>query len=137
MRHGARGMLILSVIGVGSAFAQTSTLKTNPPTVNDPAKPATPDDRRADVPVPRDGVITPAPGTSSDTGTTGGVVQNLPIPGNARAPKPPSCEGRISSVGWKVVLLREAASLAGSGPLGLKRSESQQGEPMRMVLTRH
>jgi hypothetical protein len=66
-----------------------------------------------------------------------GVVQNLPIPGNARAPKPPSCEGRISSVGWKVVLVREAASLAGSGPLGLKRSESQQGEPMRMVLTRH
>ena len=65
-----------------------------------------------------------------------GVVRNLPIQGNTRALKSPSREGRIS-VGWKAVMFREAASLAGSGPLGLKRSESQQGEPMRMVLTRH
>jgi hypothetical protein len=55
-----------------------------------------------------------------------GVVRNLPIQGNTRALKSPSREGRIS-VGWKAVMFREAASLAGSGPLGLKRSESQQG----------
>jgi hypothetical protein len=65
-----------------------------------------------------------------------GVVRNLQIQGNTRAPKSPSGEGRIS-VSWKAVMFREAASLAGSSPLGLKRSESQQGEPMRMVLTRH
>jgi hypothetical protein len=64
------------------------------------------------------------------------VVQNLPIQGNTRALKSPSREGRIS-VNWKAVMFREAASLAGSGPLRLKRSESQQGEPMRMVVTRH
>jgi hypothetical protein len=70
MRHAAMGVLILSAIGVGSAFAQTSTPNTNPPTVTEPAKPATPDDRRADASHPRDGVITPAPGAPSDMGTT-------------------------------------------------------------------
>jgi hypothetical protein len=79
MRHTAMGTLILSVpilgaIAVGSALAQTSPPKQasppNPPTVREPAKPATPDDRRADGSLPRNGVITPAPGASADTGTT-------------------------------------------------------------------
>jgi hypothetical protein len=74
MRHTAMAVLILGVIGVGSAFAQTSspnqTPSTNPPMVNEPAKPAVPDDRRADSSLPNNGVITPAPGASADTGTT-------------------------------------------------------------------
>jgi len=35
--------------------------------------------------------------------------------------------------GW----LREAVSLPGSSSLGLKRSQAQQGEPMRMALAGH
>src|SRR5271166_2627035 len=34
-------------------------------------------------------------------------------------------------------LVREAASLLGSGSLGLQRPEAQQGEPMRMALADH
>jgi hypothetical protein len=34
-------------------------------------------------------------------------------------------------------LVREAAILAGSGPVGLKRSQTKQGEPVRMALSRH
>jgi len=34
-------------------------------------------------------------------------------------------------------LVREAAGLPGSGSLGLKRSQAQQGEPMRMALAGH
>ncbi len=65
-----------------------------------------------------------------------GVVQNLRIQGNTLARKSPSCEGRIS-VNCKVVMFREAAGLAASGSLGLKRTESQQREPMRARLTCH
>jgi len=70
MRHATMGVLILSAIGVGSAFAQTSAPSTNPPMVTEPAKPAVPEDRRAETSLPRDGVIVPAPGASGDTGTT-------------------------------------------------------------------
>jgi len=70
MRHAATGMLILSAIGVGSAFAQPSSPNASPPTVTEPARPANPDDRRADALRPRDGVITPARDTSSDARTT-------------------------------------------------------------------
>ena len=70
MRHTAMGVLILSVVGVGSALAQTSTPNTNPPMVTEPAKPAIPEDRRADIARPRDGVLTPMPDASSDTRTT-------------------------------------------------------------------
>jgi len=70
MRHAVMGVLILSAIGLGSAFAQTSTPNMNPPMVKEPAKPATPDDRRADASRPRDGVITPTPGAPSDPGAT-------------------------------------------------------------------
>ena len=70
MRHTAMGVLILSAIGVGSALAQTSAPNTNPPMVTEPAKPAIPEDRRADASRPRDGVITPAPDASADPGTT-------------------------------------------------------------------
>jgi len=34
-------------------------------------------------------------------------------------------------------LVREAAGLPGSGSLGLKRSQAQQGEPMRMAVAGH
>jgi hypothetical protein len=70
MRHAVMGVLILSAIGVGSAFAQPSSPNANPPTVTEPARPANPDDRRADALRPHDGVITPAPDASSDTRTT-------------------------------------------------------------------
>jgi hypothetical protein len=63
-----------------------------------------------------------------------GVVQNLPILGNTRARKSPSCEGRISVLGC---LVREAGGLPGSSSLGLKRSKVQKGEPVRMALPRH
>src|SRR5271155_3740938 len=70
MRPATIGILILGAIGAGSAFAQTSAPNSNPPMVNEPAKPAVPEDRRAEATMPRNGVITPAPGASSDTGTT-------------------------------------------------------------------
>ena len=38
---------------------------------------------------------------------------------------------------WEGCPVREAASLPRSSPLGLKRSQAQQGQPVRMTLTRH
>src|SRR4051812_39007184 len=52
--------------------------------------------------------------------------------------KPPACEGRILVGGppvRKVVSL--CASLARLGSLWLKRSQTQQGEPVRMALPSH
>jgi len=42
-----------------------------------------------------------------------------------------------SEFGLEGCSVREAASLPGSSSLGLKRSQAQQGEPMRMVLADH
>jgi hypothetical protein len=63
-----------------------------------------------------------------------GVVQNLPILGyRARGNHRPAGAGfRLEDCP-----VREAASLPGSGSLGLKRSQAQQSEPMRMALSRH
>jgi hypothetical protein len=70
MRHAAMGVLILSAIGIGSALAQTSVPGTNPPMVPEPAKPAVPEDRRADGSLPDNGIINPSPDARSGTGTT-------------------------------------------------------------------
>ena len=48
--------------------------------------------------------------------------------------KRPAFEGRISAGGYPV---REAASLPWSSPLGLKRSQAEQGQPVRMTLAGH
>ena len=50
------------------------------------------------------------------------------------AQKPPACEGRGRLEGCSV---QEAASLPGSSSPGLKRSQAQQGEPMRMARACH
>jgi hypothetical protein len=52
-------------------------------------------------------------------------------------------QGRAATIGLRGpdfgledCLVREAANLPGSGPLGLKLPEAQQGEPVRMTLSR-
>jgi len=45
-----------------------------------------------------------------------------------------ACEGRFRLEGCTA---REAASLSGSSPLGLKRSQAQQGQPVWMILAGH
>src|SRR5215213_375667 len=66
--------------------------------------------------------------------TPEGVVQNLPFLGHTGARRAPAWEGRIATGRCPV---REAASLSGSSALGLKRSQAQQGEPVRMALAGH
>ncbi len=51
------------------------------------------------------------------------------------ARKPLACEGRVAT--GRVGPMREAAGLPGSGSLGLKRSQAQQGQPVRMALAGH
>ena len=62
------------------------------------------------------------------------MVQFLPILGYTSARKPPASGGRIS-VG--TTSCSGGASFPGSGSLRLKRSQAEQGEPVRMALAGH
>ena len=66
--------------------------------------------------------------------TNEGVVQNLPFSGDtARGKRRPARAGfRLEGCPE-----REAASLPGSGPPGLKRSQAEQGQPVRVALAGH
>jgi len=64
-----------------------------------------------------------------------GVVQNQPILGYTDVQKRPACKSEISVRRWS---LQEACnSLPGSSSPGLKRSQAQQRQPMRMILAGH
>ena len=58
MRYALIGVICL--VAAGSAYAQTSTDQS-------PSAPATVPDKRADTSVPRNGVIQPAPGATTDS----------------------------------------------------------------------
>jgi hypothetical protein len=63
-----------------------------------------------------------------------GVVQNLPNLGYTNARKPPAYWGRILAA---MASCSGGASLLGSSSLGLKRSQAEQDQPVRMALPGH
>src|SRR4051794_29198564 len=64
----------------------------------------------------------------------GGVVQNRPVLGHTGARRAPACAGRMPTFD---VPVREAPASPASSPPGLKRSQAEQGEPVRMALAGH
>jgi hypothetical protein len=65
-----------------------------------------------------------------------GVVQNRPVLGHTGARRAPACEGRMSTT-FDVPCAGGGQPPTVSSPLGLKRSQAQQGEPVRMALAGH
>src|SRR3954452_12298330 len=64
-----------------------------------------------------------------------GVVQNLPILGHTGARRAPAYEGRMST--FDVPGVGGGQPPPALSPPGLKRSQAEQGEPVRMVLAGH